>query len=140
MHKQPTVLVAYATAAGATKSVAEFVGTALRVRGCEVDVAAVTDRPDPARYDAVVVGSAVHDRALLPAATRFAADHRDRWPRIPVWLFSVGIGPSLRGPLGRALPGRCHRGSRPSATSSAPWTTTRSPAWPTARRHLRRPG
>jgi menaquinone-dependent protoporphyrinogen oxidase len=103
MHKQPTVLVAYATAAGATKSVAEFVGTALRVRGCEVDVAAVTDRPDPARYDAVVVGSAVHDRALLPAATRFAADHRDRWPRIPVWLFSVGIGPSLRGPLGRAL-------------------------------------
>lgn len=107
MDKPPKVLVAYATATGSTKDVPEFAGATLRDRGCDVDVSAAIDEvPGPARYDAVVVGSAVHNQALLPAVTRFAREHRELWPKIPVWLFSVGIGPSLSGPLARWVPPR----------------------------------
>jgi menaquinone-dependent protoporphyrinogen oxidase len=43
---------------------------------------------DPAGFDAVVVGSAVHGMAWLPEAT--AALGRAAGAGVPVWVFSVG--------------------------------------------------
>ncbi|EHY87242.1 flavodoxin domain-containing protein [Saccharomonospora azurea] len=103
MNVSGKVLVAYATAAGSTEGVASFVADRLRRRGGRVDVIPVDDVPSVEPYDTVVLGSAVHNRAFLPQATTFAHEHRNTLRTKSVWLFSVGIGPSLRGPLGRKL-------------------------------------
>ena len=66
------VLVVYASDQGSTREIAEFIGTELRMNGFVVNVCAASEKPDVSVYDAVVLGSAVHDRALLPSAERFA--------------------------------------------------------------------
>lgn len=97
------VLVAHASAGGSTKAVAEFIATRLRELGLTVDVLGLDERPDPAGYDAVVLGSAVRGGALLPAADDFVWRNVDALRVMPVWLFSLGISPALRGPVGRFL-------------------------------------
>lgn len=47
-----------------------------------------------------MLGSAVHNRALLPSAEDFVRRNADELRRMPVWLFSLGMGPALRGPVG----------------------------------------
>src|SRR5204862_5936066 len=64
-----------------------------------VDVWPVSEVCDVGAYDAVIVGSAVHDQTWLPAAVRFMRDNRAALASRPVWLFSVGM-PS---PLPRGL-------------------------------------
>lgn len=97
------ILVAHAGSAGSTRSVAEFVAARLHAHGLVADVHGLDDPPALDDYDAVVVGSAVHNAALMPAAERFLRDHVNELHLMPVWLFSVGIGPSLRGPIGGRL-------------------------------------
>jgi menaquinone-dependent protoporphyrinogen oxidase len=107
------VLVVYASDQGSTQDIAEFIGARLRATGVDADVRAAGEDPEVAGYDAVVLGSAVHNRALLPAAERFARRNAEALRSRPVWLCSVGIGPSLRGPLGglmrRAIPPKIAR-------------------------------
>jgi len=103
MADNERVLVVHASERGSTKDIAEFIGARLRVHGAEVDVRHVKDVLDLAPYGAVVLGSAVHNRALLPGAEFFVLRNVDALHDRPVWLFSVGIGPSLRGPVGRLL-------------------------------------
>jgi menaquinone-dependent protoporphyrinogen oxidase len=104
------MLVTYATAAGSTRDVATFIADVLRRRGATVRLAPAAEVTTVAGYEVVVLGSAVHDRALLPEAEAFAGRHRDALLARQVWLFSVGIGPSLRSPigsrLGQVVPGR----------------------------------
>ncbi|TLM99447.1 MAG: flavodoxin [Actinobacteria bacterium] len=54
-----SVLVVYGTKSGCTSGVAEKIGETLAAHGARVDVRPVADGPDPAGYDAVVVGSGV---------------------------------------------------------------------------------
>ena len=114
------VLVAVASRHGATHDIARAIGACLEegAAGMMAVVQSVEQHPDPAPYDAVILGSAVYaGRWLEPArdyATTHAATLRDR----PVWLFSSGpIGappypadePHDAGPL-RAITGaREHR-------------------------------
>ena len=106
----PCVLVAHASAQGSTKEIAERIATTLRDAGLRVDIRGADEPVDLADYDGVVLGSAVHGRALLPAAQHFADQHAETLRARHTWLFSVGIGPSLRGPVGalmrRATPPR----------------------------------
>ncbi|MET8764899.1 flavodoxin domain-containing protein [Lentzea sp. NPDC004782] len=95
------VLVAYASAAGSTAGVAEWITGALMARGHEVVLRPVEEVTDVAGYDAFVVGSAVHDQAWLPVAADFLAANRRGLSGKPVWLFSVGSPGALRGPLRR---------------------------------------
>ncbi len=97
------VLVGHASSGGSTKSVADFIAARLRVQGLRVDVVDVDEATDVDGYDAVVLGSAVHGQALLPAAEHFVLRNMDALRTLPVWVFSLGIGPSLRGPVGRLL-------------------------------------
>jgi menaquinone-dependent protoporphyrinogen oxidase len=93
------VLVAYATAHGSTAGIAERIAARLRDAGCDVDARPVGPGLDPAAYDAIVVGSAVHDMAWLPPAVEFLA----RIPgSTPVRFFSVG-GLAPAGPVRRRL-------------------------------------
>ena len=67
------VLVGYATAAGSTAGIAERIGETLREQGCEVVCRPVGPDLDPSAFDAVVVGSAVHNMAWLRPALDFLA-------------------------------------------------------------------
>lgn len=104
-HHIDRVLVAHASSGGSTRSVAGFIAARLRVRGLLVDLRGLDERLTVDGYDAVVLGSAVHNRALLPAMESFVLRNSDALRRMPVWVFSLGIGPSLRGPVGRLLRG-----------------------------------
>ena len=118
------ILVAVASRHGATRDIAHAIGARLeegavgRASGVMAVVLPVEQHPDPAPYDAVILGSAVYaGRWLEPAreyATRYAATLRDR----PVWLFSSGpIGappypadePHDAGPLFSITGAREHR-------------------------------
>lgn len=99
-----SVLVAYASEHGSTREVAELIGRVLTDRGLRVRVRSVgsADGPDgPDRYDAFVIGSAVHDQRWLPPAVDFVRRHAATLASRPVWLFSVGMPGALRWPLSR---------------------------------------
>ncbi|MGV9665266.1 flavodoxin domain-containing protein [Nocardia niigatensis] len=99
----PRIAVVYATAQGSTREIADFIGSYLTARGATVEVADAEHAPELTPFDAVVLGSAVHDRALLPEMADFVRSHRTELGSRPVWLFSVGLGPALVGPIGRRL-------------------------------------
>ncbi|WP_024803157.1 flavodoxin domain-containing protein [Nocardia sp. BMG51109] len=98
-----TVLIAYASANGSTAEIAEFIGERMRDKGLHVRVAPVSENPDPARFEAVVLGSAVHNGEFLPEFAEYTERHGLALRMRPAWLFSVGMGPALRGPLGAPL-------------------------------------
>ncbi len=103
MNDMTRVLVVHGGERGTTGSIAGFVASRLRTRGAVVDLRAATAMPDVTGYDAVVVGGAVRERALLPVVEDFLLRNAEALRAKPVWLFSVGLTPSLRGPVGRLL-------------------------------------
>jgi len=96
-----TVLVTFASARGSTRSVAERIAAKISQRGRFAVAAAVDDVATLAPYDAVVIGSAVHDQRWLPKAIWFLADHAEELARRPVWLFSVGMPAAVGWPWRR---------------------------------------
>lgn len=92
------VLVAYASAHGSTREIAERIAGRLSACGLEVDVLPVGEDADVTRYDAVVLGSAIHDQAWLPEAAAFVDRSVDELASRQVWLFSVGMPGALAGP------------------------------------------
>ena len=70
-----TVLVAYATHSGATRTLAETLAAALTADGLDVDLADIAESPDPTEYDAVVLGSGVRVEAVEKPAASWAALH-----------------------------------------------------------------
>ncbi|NMA78661.1 MAG: flavodoxin [Actinomycetales bacterium] len=72
-----TVLVAYATHSGATRTLAETLAAALTADGLDVDLADIAESPDPTEYDAVVLGSGVRVEAVEKPAASWAALHAD---------------------------------------------------------------
>jgi menaquinone-dependent protoporphyrinogen oxidase len=101
MAAAPHVLVAYATASGSTAGIAQRIADVLRAAGCAVVCRSVGEDLVLERFDALVLGSAVHNMAWLSPAVdllRRAAESGSR----PVWCFSVG-GLDPRGRLGAAM-------------------------------------
>jgi menaquinone-dependent protoporphyrinogen IX oxidase len=92
----PRVLVVVASKHGATGEIAAALADALthseagRGAGLTAVSVPVEQRPDPATYDAVVLGSAVYVGRWLEPARQYAADHVAELRRRPVWLFSSG--------------------------------------------------
>ena len=104
------VLVCYASAAGSTRGIAERIADRIRtdLRTGEAAGPEVLCRPagpdlDPDGFDALIIGSAVHNMSWLPEAASFLG--RAAGTAAPVWVFSVG-GVDPRGPLTRILTGR----------------------------------
>lgn len=97
------VLVVYASRAGSTKEIAEFIGEKLRGNGIHTDVKQAGPSID-LDYDAFVIGSAVYQYHWLKEAKEFASKNRTVLSSKPVWVFSSGpTGPSPTDKKGRDL-------------------------------------
>jgi len=92
----PRILVTVASKHGATAEMATAMagylqdspaGRASLLRAVAVPV---ERRPDPADYDAVVLGSGVYAGRWLEPARHYAAEHSAALRRRPVWLLSSG--------------------------------------------------
>ncbi|MCP2293315.1 flavodoxin domain-containing protein [Nocardia amikacinitolerans] len=111
------IAVVYATEQGSTRDIAEFIAEDLGSRGAVVELSDVEHAPDLSRFDVLVLGSAIHDMDLLPAASTYLETHRPLLREMDVRLFGVGLGPALRGPIGRWIGKRVPR--RIAATRDA---------------------
>jgi menaquinone-dependent protoporphyrinogen oxidase len=90
MDRTTRVLVGYATAGGSTQSIAERIADVLRDAGLTVICRPVGPDVEPGTFDAVVLGSAVHNMAWLQPALDFLR-RVPAGPAAPsLWCFSVG--------------------------------------------------
>ena len=110
------MLVGYATAAGSTAGIAERIAARLRDRGVDVTCRPVGPDLDPGPFDAVVLGSAVHNMAWLRPALDFVGRLPGTGDR-PTWCFSVG-GVDPQGAVTRRMTalevGKVERGFPPA--------------------------
>jgi menaquinone-dependent protoporphyrinogen IX oxidase len=121
---RPHVLVTAASKHGSTMEMATYLSRCLQEsaagRRCQLSAVAfpVEQRPDPARFDAVVLASAVYAGRWLEPARHYAADHVTALRGRPVWLLSSGpIGeppfppdePHDAQPIGQLVGARAHR-------------------------------
>lgn len=83
------VLVGYDSAYGSTKGIAKEITDRLTHAGLPVEIRPVDEIDAIRNYDAVVLGSAIHNMAWLPRAAAFMRDHTTDIAGRPVWLFSV---------------------------------------------------
>lgn len=83
------ILVAYATRAGSTAEIAAAIGESLAARGYAVDVKPIKEKPNPAPYAAVVLGSAIRMGSWLPEATAYIKANQAALAGLPVSLFTV---------------------------------------------------
>lgn len=84
------ILVTYATRYGSTTEIAAAIADALRVFGHRVDLVLVDSNPDPARYDALILGSPLYLGKWLRSMTDYISCHKVTLAAIPHALFTVG--------------------------------------------------
>ncbi|MBI5931323.1 MAG: flavodoxin domain-containing protein [Chloroflexi bacterium] len=84
------ILVVYATRGGTTRDLAEQVAESLRANGSGVEILAAKKVRDITPYDAVVLGSAIYFRQLMPQAVRFLEQNASYLTTHPIAIFSVG--------------------------------------------------
>src|SRR4051812_35447299 len=90
-----TVLVAYASALGSTREIAQHVAARMAVALGEVECQSVEEVESVDGYEAVVTGSAIHNQAWLPPALAFLTHYGPELAGRPVWAFSVGMSDGL---------------------------------------------
>jgi menaquinone-dependent protoporphyrinogen oxidase len=83
------VLVAYASKAGSTAEVADFIGKNIADKGAVVDVKKLENVKGIAGYNAIVIGNAVRAGKLLSEAADFVKHHKAEMQKIPVAYFVV---------------------------------------------------
>lgn len=83
------VLVAYSTRAGSTAEIAATIGQTLSQRGFSVDVLSVKKQPNPADYQAVILGSPIRMGSWLPEMVSFIKENRSLLEKLPLALFTV---------------------------------------------------
>ncbi|OAI39108.1 hypothetical protein AYO38_08220 [bacterium SCGC AG-212-C10] len=83
------VFVGFATAQGSTRGIAESIADRLRSQGIEVQLEEIAKLPEVLRFDAAVLGSAIHSGRWLPEATQVMAKRSTDLRNRPLWLFSV---------------------------------------------------
>jgi menaquinone-dependent protoporphyrinogen oxidase len=84
------LLVVYGSKRGGTEGLARTLGEDLTQAGLDVTVTDAAARPDPAPYDAVVVGGALYANRWVRTARRFVKGAAPVLVGKPVWLFSSG--------------------------------------------------
>src|SRR3954452_18242131 len=85
-----TVLVAYASRAGATRGVAERIGTRMRENGLDVHLDPLLGREQVWGFQAVVVGSPIYSGKWERVAVDFFRRNAPALVGRAVWTFSVG--------------------------------------------------
>lgn len=87
----PKILITYASRSGSTAEIAAALGKSLSQDGTQVDVLPMDDVKDLTAYQAVLIGSAIRDRAWLPEAIQFVKAHRSELVQKPIATFTVCI-------------------------------------------------
>jgi menaquinone-dependent protoporphyrinogen oxidase len=85
-----TILVAYASKHGSTRTIANRIATILAAAGHDVEIQPADTVTDPDRYTAAVIGSAVYYGRWLADAADLVRKHPHALAARPVWLFSSG--------------------------------------------------
>ena len=86
------LLLVYASIHGSTREVAEYMARAFGWEGFEVDLANVDTLPDVKReYDAVILGSAVHNGRVLPEMVNYINRVREALVKKPLYLWVTCI-------------------------------------------------
>jgi menaquinone-dependent protoporphyrinogen oxidase len=85
-----SVLIVHASRHGATRGIAERIGEVLRSEGIEATVAPAAQAPDPAPFDAVIVGGAVYMGSWVKDGVEYLERNADGLKTRPTWLFSSG--------------------------------------------------
>lgn len=83
-----SVLVAYATHSGATRSLAEVIADELILAGTEAVLHDIAADPDPVGHDAAVIGSGIRMDALEKSFQDWAGWHAAALGALPVALFT----------------------------------------------------
>lgn len=84
-----TILVGYASAHGSARGIAQQIGDRLMKAGFRVAARPLAEVETVTQYEALVLGSAIHDQAWLPQGSEFLTRHASELAKRPVWLFSV---------------------------------------------------
>jgi menaquinone-dependent protoporphyrinogen oxidase len=84
------VLIAFGSKRGGTAGLADMIGDALRVAGCETVVSPATGIYDLTEFDAVIVASALYANRWHRDARRFVRRNTAALRKLPVWLVSSG--------------------------------------------------
>ena len=84
------VLIVHASKLGGTAEIAEAIGSKLTELGIESVVAPASDRPHPAKFDAVIVGGALYANRWPKSARKYIKAYAPELHTMPVWLFSSG--------------------------------------------------
>lgn len=87
-----TALVAYATHSGATRTLAETLVGALTEQGVDCALVDLAEAPDPAGYDAVVLGSGVRIESVEKSASSWAKKYESTLAAKPFAFFSCSGG------------------------------------------------
>jgi len=87
----PRILVAYASRAGTTLSIAEAIAETLSTKGAQVEVLPVKEVRSLTPYQAVVAGSAIRGAKWLPEGLRFVEANREELSQKPFAAFMVCI-------------------------------------------------
>ncbi|GIK64200.1 MAG: hypothetical protein BroJett018_19940 [Chloroflexota bacterium] len=112
--KTKRILVVYASRGGTTREIAEQIAEALRLKGIGVETAAVKKVSNAGDYDAIVLGSAIYFRRMMPSAVRFIRQNTSILEACPVAVFSVGAQMRKPTPKNHALVEKwVRRGLRP---------------------------
>lgn len=85
------ILVTYASRSGSTAEIAAAIGQSLSGDGIRVDVLPMQKVKDLSAYRAVVIGSAIRNRAWLPEAMQFLKMHQSELSQKPFATFTVCI-------------------------------------------------
>lgn len=83
------VVVAYSSVNRSTEGIANEIGKRLTNAGLQAAVRPVSEIEAIETYEAVVLGSAIHNMSWLPPAAAFVRTHIVELASRPVWLFSV---------------------------------------------------
>ena len=86
------ILIAYGTSEGQTARIAERIAAVIREQGHDavaLDLKRAT--PDPAEYDAVIVGASVHRGRHQTQVGEYVRETRDALERLPTAFFSVSL-------------------------------------------------
>ncbi len=96
------VLVIYDTVYGSTAQIASWIGERLEgFKDVTVTVSKVSEHPDPANYDAVIIGSPIYRKdQILESVKNFVVENKETLAKKKVGLFIVALdtaGAYLRG-------------------------------------------
>lgn len=92
------ILLAYASSHGQTRKIADVIAAELRDRGHLVEVSSVFagQPPAPHEYDAVVLGSRIHNARHAQPMIDYIARYHGELRDMPSYFFSVSNSKSLR--------------------------------------------